>query len=146
MSTAELDTFVQKFHQLWNAGLNAHLDLDCHAGVAWVGLRLQLGHPPGPSHHQVYPSSVHRKSFSPSYQRRRERRTAARASNDIHTDAEEASNQTNHEETITIVSNGRAEEASNKSDIATANINQSNENDDKGEHVEVEVEVVEAAN
>ena len=94
MSTTELDTFVQKFHQLWNAGLNAHLDLDCHAGVAWVGLRLQLGHSPGPSHHQVYPSSGHGKVFSSSYQRRRERRTAAHASNDKHTDAVEASKQT----------------------------------------------------
>ena len=120
MSTAELDTFVQKFHQLWNAGLNAHLDLDCHAGVAWVGLRLQLGHPPGPSHHQVYPSSGHRKSFSPSYQRPRERRTAARASNDKLTDVEEASNPTNHEETI--ASNERAEEALIETDIATANV------------------------
>ena len=137
MSTTELDTFVQKFHQLWNAGLNAHLDLDCHAGVAWVGLRLQLGHPPGPKHHQVFPSSGHRKVFSPSYQRRRERRSAARASNDKPADAEEASNQTNHEETMDM--NGGAEEASTESDIVTANMNKTNENDDEGEHVEVEV-------
>ena len=56
MSTAKLDTFIQKFHLLWNAGINAHLDLDCQDGVAWIGLRLQLGHPPCPPHHPVYPS------------------------------------------------------------------------------------------
>ena len=48
-TTAELETFVRKFHQLWNDGQSAHLDLDCQAGVAWVGLRLQLGRPPGPT-------------------------------------------------------------------------------------------------
>ena len=31
------------------AGETAHLDLDTHAGEAWVGLRVQLG---GPVHHQ----------------------------------------------------------------------------------------------
>ena len=55
MLVTELDTFVHKFHQLWNAGYNAHLDLDTRAGVAWVGLRVQLGHVPGPLHHQVPP-------------------------------------------------------------------------------------------
>ena len=35
--------------------------------------------------------------------------------------------------------NGGAEEASTESDIVTANMNKTNENDDEGEHVEVEV-------
>ena len=71
MPITEIDTFVRKFHQLWNAGLNAHLDLDCHAGVACVGLR---------------------KHFSPSYQRRRERRSAARERlSESNENAEEAS-------------------------------------------------------
>ena len=43
MFVTELDNFVRKFHQLWNDGLTAHLDLDTHAGTAWVGLRVQLG-------------------------------------------------------------------------------------------------------
>ena len=31
MLVTELETFVQKFHQLWKAGLSAHLDLESHA-------------------------------------------------------------------------------------------------------------------
>ena len=54
MYVTELDSFVKKFYQLWNNGLTAHLDLDTHAGNAWVGLRVQLGHVPSPPH-QVHP-------------------------------------------------------------------------------------------
>ena len=69
----ELETFVQKFHQLWNAGHNAHLDAESHAGAAWVGLRVQLGQAPGHQHHhQVNPQ----KKFSPSRQRHHVRRAA----------------------------------------------------------------------
>ena len=50
----ELDSFVQKFHQLWSAGHSAHLDLDTHAGIACVGLRVQLGHPLHPTHHRQH--------------------------------------------------------------------------------------------
>ena len=52
MSNTELDTFVQKFYHLWNAGHTAHLDIYTHAGKAWVGLCVHLGHAPGPLHHQ----------------------------------------------------------------------------------------------
>ena len=81
MLVTELDTFVHKFHQLWNAGYNAHLDLDTRAGVAWVGLRVQLGHVPGPLHHQVNPpfsKNLKKKTESPSRQRRCARRAAER--------------------------------------------------------------------
>ena len=83
MFITELDTFVRKFHQLWNDGLTAHLDLDTHAGNAWVGLRVQLGQVPGPPHQQVQPSpqQVHRKFESLSRQRRRARRESERAEN-----------------------------------------------------------------
>ena len=46
MNLGELDTFVTKFKNLWKAGLTAHLDIDTHAGQAWVGLRLRLGDAP----------------------------------------------------------------------------------------------------
>ena len=46
MSIREIDNFVKKFYQLWNAGHTAHLDVDTHAGKAWVGLQVQLGHAP----------------------------------------------------------------------------------------------------
>ena len=80
MVVTELDTFVQKFHQLWNAGLNAHLNLDTHAGSAWVSLHVQLGHLPGPPHLQPHPPfyPVAKKVASPSRQRRQDRRAAAR--------------------------------------------------------------------
>ena len=73
MFIKELDTFVRKFHQLWNDGVTAHLDLDTHAGNAWVGLRVQLGQVTGPPHQQVQPSpqQVHRKLESLSRQRLR---------------------------------------------------------------------------
>jgi hypothetical protein len=74
MFVNELDSFVQKFHQLRKAGLTAHLDLETHAGHAWVGLRVQLGHVPGPAQH----SSPHQRR-GPAYQRRQLRRQAAQA-------------------------------------------------------------------
>ena len=97
MSVTELDTFVHKFYQLWNAGLNAHLDVDTHAGKAWVGLRVQLGHAPGPLHHQPHPLFVQpqKKTVTPSRHRRRARRAAARLT------AEEAVNQEPSNETAT---------------------------------------------
>ena len=43
MDMTQLQSFIFKFHQLWAAGETAHLDLDTHAGKAWVGLRVKLG-------------------------------------------------------------------------------------------------------
>ena len=77
MVVTELDSFVQKFHQLWKAGLTAHLDLDTHAGHAWVGLRAQLGRVPGPPHHEVSKTFHKKKQDSPSRQQRCERCAAA---------------------------------------------------------------------
>ena len=71
-------SFVEKFHHLWRDGKSAHLDLDCHAGEAWVGLRLRLGHPrahgrgPQQNHDRV-------RRRGPGYSRRLERRAAQRA-------------------------------------------------------------------
>ena len=76
----EVETFVKKFHQLWNDGVTAHLDLDTRGGEAWVGLRVHLGgQVPGPLHRPVHPfqQEVPRKE-SPSRQRRRARQAAAR--------------------------------------------------------------------
>ena len=69
------------------------LDLETHAGNAWVGLRVQLGHVPGHSHHQFHsPFPQFKKQVSPSCQRRRVRRSAAQQAG-----AEKA---TNEEETV----------------------------------------------
>ena len=47
-----------------------HLDIDTHAGEAWVGLRVRLGHAPI----QVHQQPRERSSNGPSWQRRRDRR------------------------------------------------------------------------
>ena len=72
MSKSELENFVNKFHQLRQAGYTAHLDVDTHAGQSWVGLRVMLG----PAPMKYAQKKQHR---SPSYLRRQERRKAARA-------------------------------------------------------------------
>ena len=80
MAASELDSFIFKFKQLWHLGLDAHLNIDTHAGQAWVGLRVGLGHAPGPLlHHQLhehFPQNT--RKDSPSRQRRRARRAASR--------------------------------------------------------------------
>ena len=97
MFVTELDTFLHKFHQLWSAGHSAHLNLETHAGKAWVGLHVQLGHVPGHLHHQFHHPSpqYHKKQDSPSRQRCRARRTAAKQA-----DAERASTVETVEETV----------------------------------------------
>ena len=127
MHTAELDTFVHKFRQLWNAGPNAHLDFVCRGGAAFVGLHLELGHAPGPAHHQVDPFHLHRRCFSPAYERRRARLSAARASSN---DTVKVSN---HEECLDNHKNdNHAEEASTDDRyIATEGANERNENENK---------------
>ena len=99
----KLHYFINMFHQLWKAGDTAHLDLDTHAGQAWIGLRTPLGHfgqprkypppncqypPQTPTNCQYPPlTPTHR---SPSYYRRQERRKSAKVAD---------SNLTNNEET-----------------------------------------------
>ena len=81
MLITELETFVQKFHQLWSAGHSAHLDLETHNGRAWVGLCVQLGRAPGILYQQPHPQpfqKAYKKKDSPSRQRRRTRRAATR--------------------------------------------------------------------
>ena len=71
----ELETFVQKFQQLWKCGLDAHLEVESRAGQAWVGLHLRLGDEPG----TVQTASNRKKSCSsPARDRRRARREAGR--------------------------------------------------------------------
>ena len=71
---AELDSFVDKFSRLWRAGYDAHLDLNSHAGNAWVGIRLNLGRNTSADHAQDFV----KKRESPSRMRRRDRRAAER--------------------------------------------------------------------
>ena len=68
----EIDSFILKFRQLWGAGLDAHLDLETHAGNAWVNLKLNLG-----QNRSNPVGSEFQKRCSPSRARRRERRSAS---------------------------------------------------------------------
>ena len=125
MIVTELDSFVQKFYQLWNAAVTAHLDVDTHAGRAWVGLRVQLGQvPAGPVHHPVH-RSPHRQR-GPAYQRRQEMRKAAQAlstadlsfSDSDHEIAEEAAElavTTEEASKVTVEETSIAAEEANKS-------------------------------
>ena len=72
MLDAELKSFIKKFKQLRGAGLTAHLDLDTHAGQAWVGLRVMLNPV------KLKTNEKPQKYRSPSYFRRQERRKAAK--------------------------------------------------------------------
>ena len=53
MSAAELDSFIFKFKYLWRAGYDAYLDINSHAGQAWLGLHVRLGHAHGPLHQDL---------------------------------------------------------------------------------------------
>ena len=79
----EIDSFVGKFRQLWRAGLDVHLDLNAHAGNAWVGIKLNLGQPKSTQQQ----CEILKKRYSPSRIRRRERRAASRQDNNL-TDTE----------------------------------------------------------
>ena len=92
MALTELNSFIFKFNQLWHSGISAHLDIDTHAGEAWVGLRVHLGHAP-PQEAFYSQSNFPRSRDGPSRQRRRARRAEKR--DEVHvekpvTEAEEA--------------------------------------------------------
>ena len=72
------------FQTYWQAGLDARLNLECHAGKVWMHLQVQLNHPPpplSPLHGQPKPPPPYRRQprQSPSRVRRRARRAEARA-------------------------------------------------------------------
>ena len=71
MDGTEIDAFIFKFKQLWQSGLEAHLDLDTKASQAWVGLHVHLGNAPGHLHQQKHFHLPQRTRNSPSRQHRR---------------------------------------------------------------------------
>ena len=72
----EIDTFVSKFRNLWQAGRKASLTLESDAGKAWVSLYLDLGALPLSLDQPQHQQSSRRNG--PSQRRRRERRAVAR--------------------------------------------------------------------
>ena len=130
----KLNTFINIFHHLWNSGDTAHLDLNTHAGQAWVGIRTPLGYPgqnqqyqqQTPKYHQYSKPSPNQRS--PSYFRRKQRRQAAKA-------AEEST--TNKEET-TAEEADSAEKHHNKLNSETKNTTQTTE--EVGKTIETNIE------
>ena len=109
----KLHSFKNTFHQLWKAGETAHLDLNTHAGQAWIGIRTPLGyygqthqhnhnipqthhthtqHPPyaqqTPTHQQHHTHTNNKRS--PSYFRRLQRRKTDRVAKSTTTDTNSA--------------------------------------------------------
>ena len=67
-----LRNLLNNFKETWQAGKDARLFLECHAGQVWMNLHLRLSHPPPPpKHHQP-------RKPGPSRLRRRARRAEAR--------------------------------------------------------------------
>ena len=81
MFVTQFESFVGKFQQLWLAGETAHLNLETHAGQAWVGLRVQVRDFPGPAQQDHYWHHYFAKPSqrSPAYHHRQEKRQAAHA-------------------------------------------------------------------
>ena len=68
----QLNTFLAKFCKVWQAGTDARLLIECHAGQVWVSLHQHILHPPAPP-------QKHPRRPGPSRLRRRARRAEARA-------------------------------------------------------------------
>ena len=71
MTDTTMKELFAKFQHFWRSGKDAHLSLECHAGQAWLNLRVHLPHQPHQRPQQRKPG--------PSRLRRRERRAQARA-------------------------------------------------------------------
>ena len=67
----QLNSFVQKFYSLWQAGNDARLNLECHAGKAQIHLQLNLHLQPQPQHqprhHPPPPPQQPRRHLGPSH-------------------------------------------------------------------------------
>ena len=66
---ADLNILIDKFLYEWQAGRDARVHLECHAGQAWISLHKSLGYPPllpqydrqpsqSQSHHRASPSQL----------------------------------------------------------------------------------------
>ena len=71
MTDAAMKELFSKFQHFWRSGKKAHLSVECHAGEAWLQLRVHLPQP-----HQQHRQN--QRKPGPSRLRRRARRAAAR--------------------------------------------------------------------
>ena len=85
MARAEMHNFNFKFMQLWNAGHDARLTVECRDGKSTINLQLTLGEPPPACHVRPQPRRP-----GPSRLRRRERCAEARTAAENAADTSEA--------------------------------------------------------
>ena len=72
------------FQTYWQAGTDARLNIECHAGKVWMNLEVRLSHPPPPlfphhSHYGAPPPHCQPARQSPSRLKRRAKCAEARA-------------------------------------------------------------------
>ena len=91
MSYNEIESFVGKFKHLCHAGFKATLNIEADHGEAFVTLRAGLGSIPPPFYPSRHPRQTPQAYRGPAYQRRQERRKAARtAAENVAKHAEDA--------------------------------------------------------
>ena len=113
-SSSKLFPFIHIFNELWKAGETAYIDLNTHAGEAWINIRTPLGkytnshspkYPQYPSFTNANntPQPHHNTTRSPSYFRRLQSRKLARATNTekVNESAEQVALKLTHNSTLT---------------------------------------------
>ena len=68
---------LKEFVTIWGSGNQAHFQLECRNGQAWVRLDCQLGHPASPHHPHVQPPPQVRRHKGPARRRKDQERAAA---------------------------------------------------------------------
>merc|ERR1712082_270979 len=78
-SSSKLHPFIHIFNKLWKTGETAYIDLNTHAGKAWINIRTPLGNYTNSPKYPQYPSFTNANhtpqphtntTRSPSYSRR----------------------------------------------------------------------------
>ena len=118
MAFSEIDSFVEKFKHLWHAGIKASLNVESFDGEACVTLQAGLGNIPPPYRFQSYHPRPPR---GPAYERRQEKRKAARqAPAAVRESLPEASNDNNASNTTDQVVNDDEESDTLRHEAALA--------------------------
>ena len=110
-SSFKLFPFIHIFNELWKSGETAYIDLNTHAGEAWINIRTPLGNYTNSHKYPQYPSFTNvnhtpqhhpNTTRSPSYLRRLQSRKLARAAtNTLNESAEQVALNLTQDTTMT---------------------------------------------
>ena len=110
-SSSKLFPFIHIFNELWKSGETAYIDLNTHAGKAWINIRTPLGNYTNSPKYPQYPSFTNANhtpqphpntTRNPSYSRRLQSRKLARANtNTLNESAEQVALKLTHDTTLT---------------------------------------------